>query len=659
MTDFLTTLAARTLGLPPVIQPMISSIFSSGLVVFGDYGSGEMGGEREYKESSSLYQFSSPNLPAISRLPLSQISTPASEFNNIEFNDEMGKMPRQPNIEPIVESANASTNELSESLPVQRFSEVEVKGSSLEKFATSEIQNMPTMQGNYYETSPTSEQQELPKKSSQSNPDIPDGTLTFATPPQPTEKTESQSPTIWTSNQLAQPSSAKTILPLTQFEPLVNQVQPSEIKVEISKQLENISTESTSTVPKSTSNQENQQNITKSVPSLINQLKLDEIPVEISKQLENTSPITKPTISKENQRNINKLILPLSSSQTITPRLVEPLINQIQPDEVPVQISKQLENISDESTSTVPKSTSNQENQQNINKSILPLTSSQTITPRLVEPLIISLGLSQKLPETLIDITAKTPLTRSGFRFGSTLSPLALPFAERAEGKARNNSLREFFHKSYNQVKIDEVAVQTRGQKTLIETLIDSAIPVSSSNEVGKLDKEIKAKEVDTSKVKLSSSLSFPVSTPSKNVSTLQPSQSFTNVNIVVVKPLVDRRMNANRQEQETSLKSANLSEYLLQYATSKNQSVVLPQQLSVYSQFHTQMESRESGQTDRRGEGVTMEQAPTKTIQVTIGRIEVRCNQTASQTKHTKPNRSEPKLSLQDYLKKRQGGNS
>jgi hypothetical protein len=529
MTDFLATLAARTLGLAPVIQPMISSIFSSGLVVFDDYGLGEMGGEREYK---ALDQFSSPDLPAISRLPLSQISTPASEFNNIEFNDEMGKMPRQQNIEPVVESGNTSINQSSESLPIQRFSEVEVKGSYSGGFATSEIHNMPSTQGNDYETWPTFEQQELPIKSSQSNPDIPKAILPFATRPQHTEKSESQSRSFPTSNQLTQPSSAKTILSLTQFEPLVNRVQP------------------------------------------------DEIPVEIFNELENISAITKSTIDKENQQNINKSILPLSSSQTITPRLIEPLVN---------------------------------------------------------------LGVTQKFPETLIDITA----------IGASPSRRVAPRT------LRNKSFREFLHKSSNQGKIDEIPVEGRGEESFIETLIDSAIPVSSSNEVGKLDKETKAKGMDNSKVKFSSSLSFPVSKYSENVSTFQPSQGFNNGNIVVVKPLVDRRMNASVQEEETILKSASLSEYLSQYAAAKNQPVVLPQQLSVYSEFHTQMESRKSGQTNRHREAVIMEQAPTKTIQVTIGRIEVRCNQTASQTNHTKPNRSEPKLSLQDYLKKRQGGNS
>jgi hypothetical protein len=630
MTDFLATLAARTLGLAPVIQPMISSIFSSGLVVFDDYGLGEMGGEREYK---ALDQFSSPDLPAISRLPLSQISTPASEFNNIEFNDEMGKMPRQQNIEPVVESGNTSINQSSESLPIQRFSEVEVKGSYSGGFATSEIHNMPSTQGNDYETWPTFEQQELPIKSSQSNPDIPKAILPFATRPQHTEKSESQSRSFPTSNQLTQPSSAKTILSLTQFEPLVNRVQP------------------------------------------------DEIPVEIFNELENISAITKSTIDKENQQNINKSILPLSSSQTITPRLIEPLVNlgvtqkfpealiyktaigaspsrrvapstprnksfreffrqssnQVEIDEIPVQISNEIENIS-----LFSKAAFNQENQQNINKSILPLSSSQTITPRLIEPLV-NLGVTQKFPETLIDITA----------IGASPSRRVAPRT------LRNKSFREFLHKSSNQGKIDEIPVEGRGEESFIETLIDSAIPVSSSNEVGKLDKETKAKGMDNSKVKFSSSLSFPVSKYSENVSTFQPSQGFNNGNIVVVKPLVDRRMNASVQEEETILKSASLSEYLSQYAAAKNQPVVLPQQLSVYSEFHTQMESRKSGQTNRHREAVIMEQAPTKTIQVTIGRIEVRCNQTASQTNHTKPNRSEPKLSLQDYLKKRQGGNS
>ncbi|MFH7026532.1 MAG: hypothetical protein ACHBN1_14260 [Heteroscytonema crispum UTEX LB 1556] len=838
MTDFLTTLAARTLGLAPIMQPAIASIFSPGLVVAGD---GEMGGERESSGNSSLYQLATPDLPAISRLPLSQISTLAPEFNNIEFNNETGKTPISQNIEPIIESANAPTIQQPKSLPVQRLSEVEIKQSppfqgGLGGSATSETQNMPSTQRNYYESSSTSEQQELPKelpiKSSQSNPNIPNATLPFATAPQPTQKNESQSPTLPAFNQQTQQSSATPILPLTQVEPLINQVQPDKIQPQISNQLENTSIETSSTTtslptqksqsqsaPLSISNQQTQ-HITKStlnltnsqtftppssVEPLINQVQPDKIQPQISNQLENTSIETSSTttslptqksqsqsaplsISNQQTQHITKSTLNLTNSQTFTPpSSVEPLINQVQPDKIQPQISNQLENTSIETSSTTtslptqksqsqsaPLSISNQQTQ-HITKSTLNLTNSQTFTPpSSVEPLInqvqpdkIQPQISNQLENTSIETSSTTtslpnqksqsqsaplsisnqqtqhitkstlPLTNSQtFTPPSSVEPLInhvqaneipslvpsqpeLPInsnprqqdiptetsatpqiiqrkldiisppipqqtSQPTPFSTSNQQVQKNITKStstltriqtvtphsveplINQVQSDEIQTQAQRQDTLRETLIDNTISLSTSNEIRELDKEIKAKDVDDSKAKLSASPSFSLSPPSENVSTLQPSQRLTNVNTVVIKPLVDKIRDANIPEQ-TSFKSANLSQYFSQKLSqnfsqntaSKIQPVVLPQQLSVYPQFETQIESKKSGRTDKRGEAVPMQQAPTPTIQVTIGRIEVRINnQTPSQTPRTQPNKSEPKLSLQDYLKKRQGGN-
>jgi hypothetical protein len=427
MTDFLTTLAARTLGLAPVMQPAIASIFSPLLVVAGDE---EMDGWEDGERSnfspvnSSLDQLATPDLPAISRLPFSQISAPASEFNHIAFNDETTNTPIFQNIEPLVESTNALRIQKPESLPVKDFSEVELKQSKffqegLGESPTSETENIFSTQLNYYESSPTYGQQEflkeLPTKSLQSNPNIPNATLPFATPPQPTQKNESQPLTFPTFNQQNQQSSATSILSLAQVETLINQVKSGGIQPEISNQIENV------------------------------------------------------------------------------------------------------------------------------------------------------------------------------------------------------------------------------------------------QNELRKLDKE---KTVDNSKNKISHLRSSPH---------LLANQRLKNASIVQIKPLVDKKNNINIPEQQTNFNSANLSEYLLSNLSEKNlqnpisniQPTVLPQQLSIYPQFETQMESKKSGRTNNRGEAVSMEQTPTPTIQVTIGRIEVRINnQTPSQTPRNQPNKSEPKLSLQDYLKKRQGGN-
>jgi hypothetical protein len=182
MSDFLTTLAARSLGLASVMQPAIASLFSPGMVVNDDYEGWEQTKEGENFVSSSLYELATPNLPAISRLPLSQISADAPELqqsiesNNIEFNNDIFQKNISPTqftqsiSEPSIENAIASNNQDLESLNFQGLAK------SLQ-----------------------SQQEEFTINSVQSNLDISNTTESFAT--QPIQNYESQSPSTPTFNQ--------------------------------------------------------------------------------------------------------------------------------------------------------------------------------------------------------------------------------------------------------------------------------------------------------------------------------------------------------------------------------------------------------------------------------------------------------------------------
>jgi hypothetical protein len=76
-----------------------------------------------------------------------------------------------------------------------------------------------------------------------------------------------------------------------------------------------------------------------------------------------------------------------------------------------------------------------------------------------------------------------------------------------------------------------------------------------------------------------------------------------------------------------------------------------------IYPQRHAQLDSGQSMFADRR-EAASGREAPTPTIEVTIGRIEVRGSSQPEKPKsRSKPAQRGPALSLNDYLKQRQGG--
>ncbi|MBE9199615.1 MULTISPECIES: hypothetical protein [unclassified Nodularia (in: cyanobacteria)] len=101
----------------------------------------------------------------------------------------------------------------------------------------------------------------------------------------------------------------------------------------------------------------------------------------------------------------------------------------------------------------------------------------------------------------------------------------------------------------------------------------------------------------------------------------------------------------------QNTLESASLS----QKTASKIKPIVMTHPSSVYPQW--ELESRQS---ERGNQPEPVPATPTPTIQVSIGRVEVRVsNQSTSPKTSHKSTRKEPGLSLQDYLKQRQGEKS
>ncbi|MEA5513594.1 hypothetical protein, partial [Nodularia sp. UHCC 0506] len=99
MNDFLTTLATRTLGLTPVMQPLIASIFTAGEIysaVDGEYESNGVDWERSHGIQTKNLIFNSDNTPGFtSNQQTSNLVNPAkiepivTQLNSIPKIDEI------------------------------------------------------------------------------------------------------------------------------------------------------------------------------------------------------------------------------------------------------------------------------------------------------------------------------------------------------------------------------------------------------------------------------------------------------------------------------------------------------------------------------------------------------------------------------------------
>ncbi|MDB9401627.1 MULTISPECIES: hypothetical protein, partial [Cyanophyceae] len=98
MTDFLTTLATRTLGLTPVMQPLIASIFTAGEIYSafdGEYESNGVDWERSHQiPSISQIQSENPGFNSVN----TQVLTSNQPNSNLVNSDEIAPV----QVEPIV-----------------------------------------------------------------------------------------------------------------------------------------------------------------------------------------------------------------------------------------------------------------------------------------------------------------------------------------------------------------------------------------------------------------------------------------------------------------------------------------------------------------------------------------------------------------------------
>ncbi|MDB9346565.1 hypothetical protein PN509_07185 [Nodularia spumigena CS-588/02] len=131
-----------------------------------------------------------------------------------------------------------------------------------------------------------------------------------------------------------------------------------------------------------------------------------------------------------------------------------------------------------------------------------------------------------------------------------------------------------------------------------------------------------------------------------ENPSVLSQPQKIPNLNTPIVKSFPDSPSDVVISQ--NSIPSASLSQ--------KTASTIKPVVMTHPSSIYPQMEL-ESRQSERINQRETVPATPTPTITVSIGRIEVRASPQNTPPKTHKSTRKEPGLSLQDYLKQRQGG--
>ncbi|MEA5513593.1 hypothetical protein, partial [Nodularia sp. UHCC 0506] len=133
-----------------------------------------------------------------------------------------------------------------------------------------------------------------------------------------------------------------------------------------------------------------------------------------------------------------------------------------------------------------------------------------------------------------------------------------------------------------------------------------------------------------------------------ENPSVLSQLQKIPNLSTAIVKSLPDSPSDVVISP--NNIPSASLSQ--------KTASTIKPVVMTHPSSIYPQMEL-ESRQSERINQRETVPATPTPTITVSIGRIEVKASPQNTPPRTHKSTRKEPGLSLQDYLKQRQGGKS
>ncbi|WP_413173211.1 hypothetical protein [Anabaena azotica] len=574
MADFLTTLAIRTLGLTPVMQPMIASRFAVG-----------MGGMREVGEIGRMREIGGD-------IYLS------SDLVNSEKIAPIGVEPVANQLEPIPEIEEITQSSLptdySERLP-KIYSEISVNPVTptlVNQISPSEDKRL------------LSKKQQTPEFETRSNLVNSEKVTQIGFEPvtnqldaisEIEEITQSSLPTD-SSERLQKQSLEISVNPVAST--FVNQISSSEDTRLLSKKQE---------IPEFEikSNLVNSEKVTQiGVEPVVNQL--DAIPER--------EEITQSLSSIDSSEKLQKQSLEISVNP-VSPKLVNP----ISPSEDTRLLSKKQE---------IPES----EIKSN-------LVNFEKVAPIEVEPVVNQLD---AIPEIKEIIQSSLPIGSSERLKKLSLEMSTNPVTPTLVNRILPIKAAQLLTSNQQNLKAEEKSALVNSEKVAFFQMK----PLINKEQI---------KEENFSENNLIRLGNSSLALNNIPISINNQSQNLPDLNTVIVKSQIDSQIphiiqNPDVGISQTSWKSASLS----QQTSSKIKPVVMPHPSSVYPQL--ELESRQSERVNQR-EYVPEIQTPTPTIQVSIGRIEVRVsNQNTSSKSSHKSTRKESGLSLQDYLKQRQG---
>ncbi|MBW4644935.1 MAG: hypothetical protein KME23_18410 [Goleter apudmare HA4340-LM2] len=643
--DFLTTLAARTLGLTPVIQPAIASLFAPQSPIGSDYLEECRGVENfdihdDNSFTANSSSLSSPlvssgnSLGAISRLPYSQILVAIPDT-------ELGQQ------EQVNRSLSSPTNY--QPVPIQSIPETVVSPPQpLLNSVTSK------QQSDNQENPSNSEVDDVTKRLASSQ--IVDSEIEPVTP-QPlsaqnamsNDKTHSiytQSMDLLHQTEDGELGNANSQANVPLVEPLTNNIN---LKLSIDSQ-------------SAIANPDTQLSFTHKQSNMIPP---PAIPDQIQRQVDAATPLPSQSLTSPN--------LPWERSESVTPR-VEPLINQIdlqpqapnqqhfdsQSQEFPN--SKETEIFTSTMEVLQPESTASPPSIVPIN-AVTPVVSPLENQQPFVSPRQENLGTAQ--------ITPTVESSQSRISAPSVFSPLEnqQPFVSQPQENSGNSGIIPTVESSQSQVSAIPVVSPLENQQTFVSprqensgtvqitrTRVDS---IATNSAFQTLESQTVQRTTDntSSSQRQIAQQTSQVSAAIPRLTTVAAEQQFsqqpqanrTVSTPTVVTSLVDKRRFGSAESSQAWEFPARLpSENFTHENTPKIKPlVVMSQQRSPDLENETQLNNKRE----------TSPVLPL-TVQVTIGRIEVRSSPTPTAPKaNNKSTPRQPSVSLQDYLKQRQGG--
>ncbi len=568
MTDFLTTLATRTLGLTPVMQPMIASIFTAGEIYSAFDG--------EY-ESNGVEWERSLEIPKTDKISIPQTNP---VFKSI---DE----------QPLISNQQNSKFEVKSTL---------INSEKIAPFQVKQLDSIPEIN-------------EIKPAFPQDSPERSQNTLAEIAVNPVTPSAINQIPEI-ESTQLQQNSEFQVKSTLVRSEKITPiQVEPIFKKLDLIPEINEIKTAFPQDSSEKSQNTLAEISVNPVTPSAINQ-----IPEIESTQLQQNSDFqVKSTLVNPEQA------APIQVEPSVKQLDLIPEINEIKPafpQDSPERLQNTLAEISvnpvtPSSINQIPEIESTQLQQNSDFQVKSTLVNPEQAAPIRVEPVVKQLDSIPEINEI------------------KTVFPIDLP------ARPQNTLVKIS--------EIDSAQFQPTSKFEIKSTLVNLQKTVSSR--VESLKNQDKIRENDY----IQNNLTMVENTSISPDSTLTQPQKSQDLNTIIVKSLPDSLITQNIHPSDVvisqnSLPSASLS----QKTASTIKPVVMTHPSSVYPQI--ELESRQSERVNQR-QSVAETQTPTPTITVSIGRIEVKANPQSTPPKTHKSTRKEPGLSLQDYLKQRQGG--